>query len=120
MTVFAAAYESASKAEAAAKKGGWSKGDDSFLDYIDPLDGKLKERKRFEGQEAAVDWLKAEIMADKSLFGAGDIMAMEFVPHHKRCQYCICDGWRDVRRMVVTNDGIESDEAAENYCHNDE
>lgn len=116
---FLASYESAAKAEASAKGEGWKEGEDGFLDYIDPLDDRLREHQKDLTEAQAVAWIKAAVLAGKTLFGAGDVREIEFVPANARCQYCICNGWREVRRLVVTNDGVESDEPTADDCHSD-
>lgn len=121
MTIFEASYESMTKAAAMARADGWSGGDDvPMLDYIDPLDYRVKERREFKTKAAALKWLKGEIDARKTLFGAGDLCELIEIPRRERCQYCVCRGWRIVHDWVVDDDGIAEEREAESICHSDD
>lgn len=111
MQTFRASYEDAAKAEVAARKLGWTE-NDSLLDFVEAAD--YWTGKTFETLTKAEAWLKAEIVAGKTMFGCGDIRALE--PVQRRCRYCTCRGVRVVHEYVVEDTGIVSDETAEDQC----
>lgn len=118
--MFRAAYEDFSKLEAEAKRRGWScDADGSYLDFVDPGDLRIQTCKDFTSKPAAVRWLKAEINARKTAFGVGDIIEIENVARPDRCDYCTCQGEKPVHRYVVSDTGIDDEEAL-NECLDDD
>lgn len=115
---FRARYESYGKAELAATKLGWKKDGSAgeVADFVEFSDHRNVQW--FATLEAAVDWLKAEVIARRTLFGVGDVDEFETVERRDRCRYCVCDGLRLVTHRTVTDDGIEAEEPASDDCHN--
>lgn len=114
MQSFRAFYEDAEKTEAAARAEGYNGVDGSLMDYVDPND--YRTGKSFTSLEDAEQWLKTEIDARKTCFGAGTIYLQEKVG--RRCRYCTCRGVKNVHEYTVEDTGIVADEAFDDECLN--
>jgi hypothetical protein len=108
---FQAFYEDAAKLKSAAMANGWTDGDGSMLDYADADQINVHTGRNFSDKDAAVAWVQAEVNALRTVFGAGDVVEFENLARGERCEFCTCRGKKRVHRYVVTDIGIESDEA---------
>lgn len=114
MQTFLAFYEDAARTEAAARKEGFDGENGSLMDYVEPSD--YCTARNFPSLADAEQWLKQEIGAYKTVFGAGTIRMQEKVA--RRCRYCVCRGTRELHQYVVDDTGIVEDEAMESDCLN--
>lgn len=116
-TEHVAFYEDAAKVEAAAKAKGFTGADgESWHDYVESHNDKFNTVARFPTLREAVSWLRGEVKAYKTVFGAGTIRLVEIVERPDQCRYCVCSGRRATHEWIVTDDGIESDDAIDNNC----
>lgn len=110
---YVARYEDIHKATAAAKLEGWTEGE-SVLDYVEAHDHCSA--RVFADKPEAEAWLKLQINAMHSTFGAGEIVTIEQRDPRDRCRACICRGSKRVARVVVDDEGICGDEEAIDDC----
>ena len=104
-------YEDAARTEVAARAEGFT-GDGSLMDYVEPHN--YCTAKVFPTLAAAEEWLKGEIAARKTVFGAGTIRARETV--ERRCRYCVCSGVRTLHEYIVDDTGIIEDAEIDSDC----
>lgn len=114
--IFRASYEDVAKLEAEARKQGWA-GNGSCYEYVDSADYRIQTRKSFAGKDEAVAWIMAAISGRRTVFGAGDVDAIETIERAGRCRYCTCRGMKTVHHYVVSDKGIDFDEATDDDCH---
>ena len=75
--------------------------------------------REFKSKDQAVAWLKRAIKRDMTTFGCGTVLEVERVEYASRCRWCICGGVRDIRRYVLSDDGIEYEEARNDCAYED-
>lgn len=120
MTVYRASYECSALAEARARAAGWQGPDDEvgMLDYIDVHTDEDSVAQKFPTKDAAEAWLKGEIAANRTLFGCGDIDALERVEPRARCRYCTCRGVKATQSFLVDDTGIVDEREVSDECWN--
>lgn len=114
MPRFIAWYENAEKAKVAARAKGWTE-NESLLDFIDGDDSRYHTTREFTSLNNAVDWLRVEVAAVKSMYGVGSVR--EIQPPRKRCSACTCRGWQAVHEWIVSDTGIDQDDALDSECY---
>lgn len=114
-TEFVAFYEDFTKVEAAAKARGLEDGE-SFHDFVEVQQDRFRAAKKFTTLREAVSWLRAEVKAYKTVYGAGDVRLIEVVERSNRCRYCTCNGRRATEKWIVTDDGIEQHDMLDSPC----
>lgn len=115
---YVAFYEDAAKVEAAAKARGFTGNDgESWHDFVEAERTKFRTSRMFSALDPAVEWLKADLSAVKSVYGQGTIILQE--PVARRCSACVCGGIRGVREYTVDDDGIAADEPISSPCVED-
>lgn len=114
---FLAYYEDAAKVEAAAIKRGFEPGGDSgsWHDFVECEDDKFRTAKKFTTFDAALAWLLPEIAAVKSVYGQGTITECVDVPRADRCRYCVCQGQREIKEWIVSNE-VDDERTCDSLC----
>jgi len=112
---YIAYYEDAAAVEAAATARGFTGNDgESWHDFVDAERNKFRCSRQFQKLQPAVEWLKAEIDARKSVYGVGTIVKREPITH--KCAACVCNGMRELHEYIVDDEGIAEDRAIESVC----
>jgi hypothetical protein len=116
-TRFVGSYEDRAKVVAAAREKGCPE-DGGCLDYVEARDYRTE--RSFPTKGEAVAWVQAAITGDRTFFGVGEVTEMEDVSREDRCDACVCGGLRSVSRYVVSDIGIESEDADDDQCYREE
>lgn len=112
-------YEDAAKVEATAKARGFTGNDgESWHDFVEAEHNKFRVSKQFWQLDDAVNWLKTEIAAMKSVYGQGVIILQE--PVIRCCGACVCGGLRQIHEYIVDDTGVADDRDLDSPCIDDE
>jgi hypothetical protein len=115
MQSYIAYYEDAALVEAAAKKRGFTGNDgESWHDFVEAEHDKFRRAKQFRKLDRAEKWLKAEINANKSVYGQGTIVLQEVAK--PKCRACDCGGLRELHEYIVDDTGVVEDRDIESVC----
>lgn len=116
---YIAFYENAEKVELAARARGFTGNDgESWHDFVEAELDKFRTSRLYGDLNQAIEWLKSEINAHKSVYGIGHVRLQERVT--TKCQHCICEGTQFTHEWTVCHEGIDDDCELSSPCYEDE
>jgi hypothetical protein len=74
----------------------------------------------FATLDDAIEWLRLEVKAGRSVYGCGTILQRRLITGDQRCAACDCRGVQSVHQWIVSDTGVDDDRDLPSQCIEDE